>query len=57
MIGAAQFWAVRKGFYFTAAGCELPIAWSLMLIVQALLGDGLWALKGSSLPLPGRAAI
>jgi putative oxidoreductase len=57
MIGAAQFWGVRKGFYFTAAGCELPIAWSLMLIIQAMLGDGIWALKSSSLHLPGRPAI
>jgi putative oxidoreductase len=56
MIGAAQFWGVRKGFYFTAAGCELPIAWSLMLIVQAMLGDGPWALRSSSLHL-GRPAI
>src|SRR5436853_377532 len=29
--GAAQFWAVRKGFFFTAGGCELPIVWSSML--------------------------
>ena len=57
MIGAAQFWGVRKGFYFTAAGCELPVVWSLMLIVQAMLGDGIWALRGSSLPLARRPAI
>src|SRR5258707_10504357 len=25
IIGAAQFWAVRKGFFFTGAGSELPI--------------------------------
>lgn len=40
MLGAAQFWLVRKGFYFTAAGAELPILWSILLIVQALLGSG-----------------
>ena len=40
MVGAAYFWAVRKGFYFTAAGAELPIVWSIMLLLQALLGDG-----------------
>lgn len=44
MIGASQFWLVRKGFYFTGAGAELPMAWSIMLILQALLGDGPYAL-------------
>ena len=51
MIGAAQFWLVRKGFYFTSAGCELPIVWTVLLLVQALLGDGPYALKPS--PFPG----
>ena len=41
--GAAQFWAVRKGFYFTGAGAELPLAWSILLLVQLLLGDGRYA--------------
>jgi putative oxidoreductase len=50
MIGAAHFWLVRKGFYFTAAGCELPVLWTVMLLVQALLGDGPYALKPSWLP-------
>ena len=45
MIGAAQFWLVRKGFYFTAAGGELPIVWGSMLVIQALLGDGPYAVK------------
>jgi putative oxidoreductase len=44
MVGAAQYWAVRKGFFFTGAGSELPIVWSAMLVVQALLGDGQYAL-------------
>ena len=43
MAGAAQFWAVRKGFFFTGAGSELPIVWSAMLAVQILLGDGPYA--------------
>jgi len=51
MIGAAQFWLVRKGFFFTSAGCELPIVWTILLVVQALLGDGPYALKPS--PLSG----
>jgi putative oxidoreductase len=43
MIGASYFWLIRKGYFFTAAGAELPIAWSIMLIVQATLGDGSYA--------------
>jgi putative oxidoreductase len=52
MIGAAQFWMVRKGFYFTKAGAELPIVWAALLLIQAIGGDGAWALLRS---LPGRA--
>jgi putative oxidoreductase len=47
MVGASQFWLVRKGFYFTVAGAELPMLWGLALIVQALLGDGAFALGRS----------
>ena len=47
--GAAQFWAIRKGFYFTGAGAELPVLWSVMLAIQALLGDGPYAIT----PSPG----
>jgi putative oxidoreductase len=43
MIGAAHFWLVRRGFYFTGAGAELPLVWSVMLILQAMLGDGRYA--------------
>ena len=50
MIGAAQYWFVRKGFYFTGAGCELPVAWTIMLMVQALLGDGAFCVKMPALP-------
>ena len=42
-IGASRFWLVRKGFYFTAAGAELPLVWSIMLILQIMLGDGPFA--------------
>jgi putative oxidoreductase len=45
--GAAHFWAIRKGFFFTGAGSELPIIWSVMLLVQALLGDGPYAVVPS----------
>jgi putative oxidoreductase len=44
IVGAAQFWLVRKGFFFTGAGAELPTLWAVALIVQAGLGDGAYAL-------------
>lgn len=44
MVGAAQFWLVRKGFYFTKAGAELPLVW---LALQAIMGDGSYALVRS----------
>ena len=44
IVGAAQFWLVRKGFFFTGAGAELPILWAVALLVQAGLGDGAYAL-------------
>jgi putative oxidoreductase len=47
LIGAAQFWSVRKGFYFTGAGAELPVVWSVLLIIQILLGDGPYAVVPS----------
>jgi putative oxidoreductase len=47
MLGAAQFWWVRKGFYFTKAGAELPMVWAALLGIQALLGDGAFALVRS----------
>jgi putative oxidoreductase len=48
-VGAAQFWAVRKGFFFTGAGAELPVVWSSMLVVLILLGDGPYAVVSSSI--------
>lgn len=44
MLGAAHFWATRNGFWFVAAGAELPMVWTVMLVLQALLGDGPFAL-------------
>jgi putative oxidoreductase len=52
MVGAANFWLQRKGFYFTAAGGELPLVWGAMLIMQALIGDGPWAMRASTFSLP-----
>ena len=50
MIGAAHFWLSRRGFYFTAGGAELPIVWSIMLIVQVMLGDGPYAVAWTLRP-------
>jgi putative oxidoreductase len=47
MLGAAQFWLARKGFYFTKAGAELPLVWAALLVIQAVAGDGNWALVRS----------
>ena len=47
MIGAAQFWLVRNGFYFTKAGAELPLVWLALLGIQAIAGDGPHALVQS----------
>jgi putative oxidoreductase len=44
MLGAAQFWAVRNGFWFVSGGAELPLVWAFMLVLQAMLGDGPFAL-------------
>jgi putative oxidoreductase len=56
MVAAAQYWIVRKGFFFTAAGAELPILWTVGLLIQAGLGDGAIALKASPpFPFVGRS--
>jgi putative oxidoreductase len=44
MLGAAQFWLARTGFWFTVAGAEFPLLWGVGLVAQALLGDGAYAL-------------
>ncbi len=50
MAGAAQFWLARKGFYFTRAGAELPLVWLALLGLQAVMGDGRFALMPSPDP-------
>lgn len=40
MVGASHFWLMRKGFFFTGAGAELPVCWAMLLVVQSLLGSG-----------------
>jgi len=51
MLGAAHFWLVRNGFYFTKAGAELPLVWLALLAIQVVAGDGAWALR----PTPRRS--
>jgi len=51
MLGAAQYWIVRKGFFFVSAGAEMPLLWSVTLVIQAMLGDGAYALVPSP-PFP-----
>jgi len=43
---------VGNGWLFSAAngGWEFPAFWTLTLMVQALLGDGVWAWRPSILP-------
>jgi putative oxidoreductase len=43
MLGAAHFWMLRNGFFFTKAGAELPLVWLALLGVQAVAGDGPFA--------------
>jgi putative oxidoreductase len=51
MAGAAHFWLVRKGFYFTQGGAELPLVWLALLGIQAVAGDGSRALYPSPSPV------
>jgi putative oxidoreductase len=53
MLGAAHFWIMRNGFFFTRAGAELPLVWLALLGIQAVAGDGPFAAVRS--PDPRRA--
>jgi putative oxidoreductase len=60
LIAVTWHWAIRKGFWFADGGLEFPLAWTLMLIAQALLGDGAWAVRVPALPWerhPRRAVV
>ena len=50
ILAVAYHWMVRKGFWFSDGGAEFTLAWSFMLITQALLGDGAYALRVPMLP-------
>jgi hypothetical protein len=50
--GSGAFLGYPKGlllYFFTGAGAELPVLWPVMPAIQALLGDGPYAI----IPSPG----
>jgi putative oxidoreductase len=51
--GAAHFWLIRKGFWFSDAGGEFALLWAAGLLVLALLGDGAYALRWPRRAAPG----
>ncbi len=50
LVAVTHYWAIRKGFWFGDGGAEFPLAWTFMLVAQALLGDGAYALRVPALP-------
>ncbi|HYM02359.1 MAG TPA: DoxX family protein [Stellaceae bacterium] len=56
LIAVTRHWAIRKGLWFVDGGAEFPLAWTLMLVVQAILGDGAFAVKVPAPPWERRPA-
>jgi putative oxidoreductase len=50
MIAVTLQMAAHRGFWFSNGGAEFPLAWCVMLVALALLGDGAFALKVPPLP-------
>jgi len=50
LLAVTHYWAVRKGFWFGDGGAEFPLAWCMMLVTQAFLGDGAYAVRVPALP-------
>ena len=50
MLAIVNHWAWRRGFWFADGGIEFPLAWAIMLILQAMLGDGAYAVRVPALP-------
>jgi putative oxidoreductase len=52
LLGAIIFVHASAGFFFTNphGGWEYPAMWMIVLVVQALLGDGAWALAPIGVP-------
>ncbi len=55
LIAVCVHWSTRRGFWFADGGIEFPLAWVMMLIVQAMLGDGAYAVRVPQLPWDARA--
>ena len=51
LLGAIALVHIHNGFFFTAkgGGYEYPLFWAVALAVVALVGDGAWALRPSSM--------
>jgi putative oxidoreductase len=45
LLAIVYHWMTRKGFWFSDGGAEFALAWSFMLLTQALLGDGAYAVR------------
>jgi len=58
LLGAIIFVHVGNGFFFSApnGGWEYPAFWAVALIVQALVGDGAYALLPTPI-MPGAARV
>ena len=54
-IALVYHWGTRKGFWFGDGGAEFVLAWLMMLVAQALLGDGAYALRVPKLPWERKA--
>jgi putative oxidoreductase len=50
LIAITYHHAIRKGFWFSDGGAEFALAWTFMLCVQVLLGDGAYALRVPGMP-------
>jgi putative oxidoreductase len=53
LIGAIVFFHARNGFAYNApkgGGWEYPAFWAIALLVQAMIGDGVFALIPTPLP-------
>ena len=57
LIAVTYHWAIRKGFWFGDGGAEFPLAWTMMLVAQVILGDGAYALKVPALPWDRARAV
>jgi len=50
LIAITYHHAIRECFWFSDGGAEFALAWTFMLCVQVLLGDGAYALRIPGMP-------